>query len=130
MAYRQGMTFQPRSMVEQPDAFGHTSSLLRPAPGIETTDHRYRAAMVQHVMARRIREGLKLRGQKVTTFVEEIGDVPGASADRVRRLLRGETSATFADLAFWSMEFPTVTKEVVRYLEHWTKATDGAREAR
>jgi len=130
MAYRQGMTFEPRSMVEQKDAFGHVAGLLKPAAGIESSDHRYRAAMVQHVMARKIREGLKLRGQKVTTFVEELGDVPGASADRVRRLLRGETSATFADLAFWATEFPVVTKEVMRYLEHWTKATNETRESR
>ena len=120
------MTFEPRSMVEQKDAFGFASGLLRPAPGVAPADHRYRAAMVQHMMARRIREGLRLRAQNVTSFVANIGDVPGMSADRVRRMLRGETSATFADLALWVTEFPDVAKEVIRYVEHWTKAPSGA----
>lgn len=69
--------------------FGCTSGLLQPAPGVEPNDHRYRAAMVQHLMANRVRESLKLRGHTVTSFVEALGDVPGMSADRLRRLLRG-----------------------------------------
>jgi len=126
VVYRAGMTFEPRGMVEQREAFGFHSSLLRPASGVEPTDHRYRAAMVQHLMARRIREGLRLRGMNVTSFVQTIGDVPGLSADRVRRMLRGETSATFADLAFWSSEFPAVAKEIAKYVDHWTKPTEPA----
>ena len=125
--YRQGMTFEPRSMVAQKEAFGYTSGLPVPADGVDPSDHRYRGAMVQHILARMVREGLRHRGLNVTSFVESIGDVPGLSADRLRRVLRGETSATFADLAFFVSEFPATANQVAAYVAHWAK---GAPESR
>ena len=47
-------------------------------------------------------------------------------ADRLRRLLRGETSATFADLTFWAEEHPPAANEVSRYLTHLTQKPDSA----
>lgn len=114
-----GMAFAPRSVVEVPSAFGRVRNLLPPADGIDANDHRYRSAMVQHLIADMIHDGLRLRGQTLPQFLSTAPDVPGLSPDRQRRMLRGETGAQFADLAFWAAEFPTVAIAVAKYIQSW-----------
>lgn len=122
------MAFEPRSVVKIPSAFGRVRNLLEPADGIDVRDHRYRSAMVQHLVADMIHDGLRLRGETLPQFLAQAPNVPGLSPDRQRRMLRGETGAQFADLAFWSSVFPTVAIAVARYIESWVpRLTDEAR---
>jgi hypothetical protein len=126
--YQQGMTFEPRDMVEQKGAFGYSGSLPDPAEGVGRDDHRYRAAMVQHIMARQVRDALKLRGVRLATYLDPYREWPGFSASRMGRVLRGTQSATFADLAFWTAEFPRISEHIAKYMATWKKpeATDAA----
>lgn len=114
-----GMAFEPRSVVAVPSAFGRVRKALAPADGFDARDHRYRAAMVQHLVADMVHDGLRLRGQTLPQFLATVSDVPGLSPDRQRRMLRGETGAQFADLAFWSSVFPTVAVAVGKYIDSW-----------
>jgi hypothetical protein len=123
MPYRPGMTFEPRSMVLRSTEFGSTQGLIRPAEGVAPQDHRYRAAMIQHILARYVNQGVRSRGLSMTTFIASVGDIPGMTADRQRRIMRGETAATFGDFAFWVAEFPKAAVEISKYFEHWEKST-------
>lgn len=114
-----GMAFEPRSVVSVPSAFGRVREVLPPAEGFDERDHRYRAAMVQHRIASMVHDGLRLRGQTLPQFLATTRQLPGLSPDRQRRMLRGETGAHFADLAFWSAEFPRVAREVAKYIGSW-----------
>ena len=114
-----GMAFEPRSVVAVPSAFGRVRDVLPPADGFDERDHRYRAAMVQHRIASIVHDGLRLRGQTLPQFLSTAPEMPGLSPDRQRRMLRGETGAQFADLAFWSSEFPKVAREVAKYVGSW-----------
>lgn len=116
---RLGMAFEPRRVVAIPSAFGRVRALLPPADGVDASDHRYRSAMVQHLIADMVHDGLRLRGVTLPQFLDAAPDLPGLSPDRQRRLLRGETGAQFADLAFWASEFPAITTAVARYMETW-----------
>ncbi|WP_404474150.1 hypothetical protein [Microbacterium aerolatum] len=75
--------------------------------------------MVQHLVADMVHDGLRLRGQTLPQFLATAPDVPGLSPDRQRRMLRGETGAQFADLAFWSSVFPKVAVAVAEYIHSW-----------
>ncbi len=125
-----GMVFEPRSVVAVPSAFGRVRNLLPPAEGVDVRDHRYRAAMVQHLVADMIHDGLRLRGETLPQFLERAPGLPGLSADRQRRMLRGETGAQFADLAFWASVFPTVAVAVARYIESWVPPLSDEARAR
>lgn len=121
-----GMAFEPRSVVAVPSAFGRVRDVLPPADGFDERDHRYRAAMVQHRIASMVHDGLRLRGQTLPQFLSAAPKMPGLSADRQRRMLRGETGAQFADLAFWSAEFPKVARAVAKYIGSWAPEQDPA----
>ena len=125
-----GMAFEPRSVVATPSAFGRVRNLLPPADGIDVRDHRYRSAMVQHLIADMIHDGLRLRGQTLPQFLSTTPDLPGLSPDRQRRMLRGETGAQFADLAFWSVVFPTVAGAVAAYIQSWVPPLTDEQKAR
>lgn len=114
-----GMVFEPRSVVSMPSAFGKVHQSISPAEGIDRRDHRYRAAMIQHLVANTVHTGLRLRGQTLPQFLSTAPDIPGLSPDRQRRMLRGETAAQFADLAFWSSVFPKVAIAVSEYMRSW-----------
>lgn len=102
-----------------PSAFGRVGRSLQPADGVSVRDHRYRAAMVQHIIANMVLDGIRLRGETLPQFLAKAPDLPGLSPDRQRRLLRGETGAQFADLAFWSAVFPTISTAVAEYMQSW-----------
>ncbi|WP_449407129.1 hypothetical protein [Microbacterium maritypicum] len=116
---RPGMVFEPRSVVSVPSAFGKVHESIRPAEGFDRTDHRYRAATIQHMIAHMVHTQLRLRGQTLPQFLATAPDVPGFSPDRQRRMLRGETAAQFADLAFWASVFPQVAAGVAEYITSW-----------
>lgn len=116
---RQGMAFEPRSVVSVPSAFGRVRDAIPPAEGIDARDHRYRAAMVQHLIADMVHDGLRMRGVTLPQFLASVPDTRGLSPDRMRRMLRGETGAQFADLAFWSTVFPKVAVAVAKYIDSW-----------
>ncbi|WP_141677882.1 hypothetical protein [Microbacterium oleivorans] len=86
--------------------------------------------MVQHLVADMIHDGLRLRGETLPQFLERAPGLPGLSADRQRRMLRGETGAQFADLAFWASVFPTVAVAVARYIESWVPPLSDEARAR
>lgn len=117
VGYKSGMSFEPRSILASPSAFGTANGDIAPAEGVEASDHRYRSAMVQHRIARNVESGLSIRGTSLPRFLEDFEGVPGLSLDRQRRVLRGETTATFADLTFWASHFPLVGLYVAQYLE-------------
>lgn len=117
--YRKSSVGEPRSMLKEKAAFGSVGSLPAPAEGISTEDHRYRAALVQHVLANQVRSCLKLSGSSVHEYVADFQDVPGMSGERVLRVLRGETTATYADLAFWCREFPQIIPHVTGAIGSW-----------
>lgn len=75
--------------------------------------------MLQHFLARFVEEELKVRDLSLPAFLDSVDDAPGLSPDRQRRVLRGETSATYADLAFWSGHFPTIAPKLAAYIESW-----------
>lgn len=54
-AHRLGMALAPRKVVATPSAFGAVRELLAHAEGVALEDHRYRAAMMQHLMATLVR---------------------------------------------------------------------------
>ena len=114
-----GMAFEPRSVVAVPSAFGRVRDLIPPAEGVDARDHRYRSAMIQHLIAAMIHDGLTLRGETLPQFLARVPSLPGLSSDRQRRMLRGETGAQFSDMAFWSAEFPTVAAAAIKYIESW-----------
>lgn len=116
----QGFAFEPRSMVEQPKAFGLVPSPISPADGVHMSEHRYRAAMVQHLMAASVRaELLKTTGKSPAEYVADVQE-RGLGQDRVRRVFRGETMAQVTDLAFWGAQFPEVAGVISAYIESWS----------
>lgn len=117
MVYRSGMNFEPRSVVASPSAFGTANGDIPPAEGVAATDHRYRSAMIQHRIARNVESGLSVSETSLPRFLANFEGVPGLSLDRQRRVLRGETTATFADLTFWASHLPLVGLYVAQYLE-------------
>lgn len=110
MAYAPGMAFEPRSKVAQRSAFGKVAVNLQPAAGVAPEDILFRAAIMQHRLAYLVTEQLRLRDTKLTTYLKRVPYAPGLSPDRQLRLLRGETSATYADLMFWAGEFSRVAE--------------------
>ncbi|MFD4957749.1 hypothetical protein [Microbacterium sp. NPDC058389] len=117
------MAFEPRSVVSPRSAFGDVSQTLAPVDGVEPTDHRYRGALLQHRLANLVREELRISGTSLPAFLDQIGDLPGLSKDRQRRMLRGESSATYADLAFWAGHFPRIAAQLAAYLASWAEPT-------
>ncbi|MGA7147187.1 MAG: hypothetical protein WBX17_01705 [Microbacterium sp.] len=111
------MAFEPRTMVASATAFGVMNGDIPPADGVDAADHRYRSAVIQHRIARNVHSGLAYRERTLPRFLQDFDGVPGLSLDRQRRVLRGETSATFADLTFWASHFRLVAVNVARYLE-------------
>jgi len=71
------------------------------------------------VLANQVRSRLRLTGTDVHRYVSDFRDVPGMSADRVMRVLRGETTATYADLAFWCRQFPEITTSITDVISSW-----------
>lgn len=130
MGRKAGMSFEPRTMLETPSAFGAVAGDLPPAPGIDPSDHRYRSAIIQHRIARNVHDGLKYAETTLPRFLEEFDGQAGLSLDRQRRVLRGETSATFADFTFWANHFQFVAFDVTRYQQRlFLPASAAASEA-
>lgn len=128
MAYAPGMAFEPRSKVAQRSAFGQVAVDLHPATGVSPDDVLYRAAIMQHRLAYFVNEQLRLQGTKVTTYLRRIPYAPGLSPDRQLRLLRGETTATYADLMFWAGEFPRVADAMGKFISAMAQPKTGDRQ--
>ncbi|MFJ4254121.1 hypothetical protein [Microbacterium sp. NPDC090003] len=123
-----GFAFVPRELVKQPKAFGSAPGLLEPVHEVAVTSERYRAAMVQHVMASTVRaELLKSRGLTPVAFAERIAE-RGLGADRVRRVFRGETMAQLTDLMFWMGHFPAVAEAISEQTGAWFGANNDAED--
>jgi hypothetical protein len=109
----------PRDVVAQPKAFGQAPGLLEPAPDVDVSGERYRAAMIQHIMAVTVRAGLlKSHGITPPSFAERFPD-RGLGADRVRRIFRGETMAQLTDLMFWMEQVPDVAAAICEQTSAW-----------
>lgn len=120
----QGTAFEPRSVVRERGAFGKVSGLLEPADGIDPEGHRYRAAMMQHLLANTVREYLMYRDSSVPKHFEKAEGAEGFSADRQQRMMRGETMAQYADIAYWSAESPRVATVLAQYIASFVPAPD------
>lgn len=114
-------SFVPREMLARPSAFGNSTNVIAPAAGISTTDSRYRAAMVQHVLSFRVREQLAEDDMTLKSFMEPLSDVRGLGVERMGRVLRGAQMATIADLAFWAGEYPGIARFLAVYVSTWGK---------
>lgn len=124
----QGFAFVPRTLVAQPKAFGQVLGLLEPAHDVAETGERYRAAMVQHLMAAAVRgELLATEGISPSAFAGRFA-ARGMGADRIRRIFRGETMAQLTDLVFWSTQFPAVGVAIVEHTSGWTLTAPLERE--
>lgn len=119
-----GFAFVPRDVVAQPKAFGLAPGLLDPAEDVDVTSERYRAAMLQHVMASTARAALlKTKGIAPSVFAERFSE-RGLGADRVRRIFRGETMAQLTDVMFWSAHFPDVARALAEQTDEWFGAAE------
>jgi hypothetical protein len=115
----QGFAFVPRELVAQPKAFGLAAGLLAPAHGVDESGERYRAAMVQHLMAVAVRgELLRSRGVTPSRYASRF-EGRGLGEDRVRRIFRGETMAQLTDIVFWTAQFPGVASAIAEYASGW-----------
>lgn len=114
-----GAGFEPRSLVKNRSAFGKVSSLLEPADGVDPEGPRYRAAMLQHILANAAREATSWRGTSVAAHIASAEGRDGLSADRQQRLMRGETMAQYADIAYWASHFPSVATALTLYMQSW-----------
>lgn len=123
------MNFEPRTLLASPTAFGKVDGDIRPAEGIAASDHRYRSALIQHRISRNVEAALSYSATSLPRFLKEFEGVPGLSLDRQRRVMRGETSATFADLTFWASHFPVVGLFVAQYLEQSFRPKSKAKAA-
>lgn len=112
MQYRPGMSFVPRDLFAQKAAFGKVQASPKPANGVAKSDHRYRAALLQHVLAREVRDALNNEGMLLADWLEPFEETPGLSAARMGRILRGTTQATLGDIGFWTGEFPEIAKKL------------------
>ncbi|MCR2813031.1 hypothetical protein [Microbacterium sp. zg.Y1084] len=113
------MNFEPRSMIKDKHAFGRSQMSLDPAEGVDEEDHRYRSAILQHRIATTARDLIQVRYGSIERFAEAHHHIPGMSLDRIRRMLRGETTITFADFALFAVELPFVAKTASRVIETW-----------
>ncbi|MDU0366894.1 hypothetical protein RWH45_06675 [Microbacterium sp. KSW4-17] len=76
--------------------------------------------MMQHILANAAREATSWEGSSVAAHVAgAAGGVDGLSADRQQRLMRGETMAQYADIAYWASHFPFVASKLTEYIESW-----------
>lgn len=126
----QGFAFVPRALVAQPKAFGLAAGLLAPAHGVDESGERYRAAMVQHLMAVAVR-GELLRSQGVTpSRYASRFEGRGLGEDRVRRIFRGETMAQLTDIVFWTAQFPGVASAIGEHVSDWCAKDVSAEETR
>lgn len=116
-----GFAFEPRTVVAQPKAFGRVRVELEPAAGISRRDPRFRAAMLQHLMAATVADEALLQHAKAPSQLVA-GEGRGLSADRVRRVFRGETMAQITDLTYWSSRFPAVAVVLSDYLRSHSDA--------
>ncbi|ANG84643.1 hypothetical protein [Microbacterium aurantiacum] len=106
------MKYEPRSALSNPGGFGVLPGAIPPAADLTTSDLRYQGAVLQHAFARRVRLELVSAGKKVSSFVRDFEGDRNLDAARVRRVLRGATSATIEDFAFWGAQFPGVWRDL------------------
>lgn len=119
-----GAVFEPRALVKERAAFGKVGFPIEPAEGVDPASPRYRAAMLQHLLANAVREAVAINGTTVNAHIQSAHGREGLSADRQQRLLRGETMAQYADIAYWASHFPTVALVLIRYVKSWHPALD------
>lgn len=89
--------FEPRKVVTGPAQFGRFRDGLQPAPGYRESSDEFRAAELQHIVAYEFRRWLGEQGSNVGKFADRSKDRV-IQADRLRRVLRGETMMQFTDL--------------------------------
>jgi len=100
--------FKPRDVVQLPKQFGKSSLTLVPAQGVPFDDPRFLAAQMQHLVANAARESMLSEGHSLNSYVDQLGDVPGMTYERLVRIQRGETLMQLADLMAWAQRFATV----------------------
>ena len=74
------------------------------------SDPRYLAAQFQHRICNAVREWLLVGDQTIEGFARELKaeKIPGAGADRLGRVLRGETLLQIVDLVAFAARVPGV----------------------
>lgn len=115
--------FEPRSMFAEPKTFANVSTTPAPRPGIAASNAQYRAAVLQHVAARAVREQLTHRGTNQKDFFAKHSHIRGMSVGRVGRLLRGEQLATLEDITLWFEHLPEGLERFSAYVVRWNQTT-------
>lgn len=113
-----GFTFEPRSFVAIPGKFGKQRAPLGARVGVNSQDPRFLAASAQHQLSFLLQEHLRREGRSVTWLASPEAGHPGASVDRVRRMLRGETLMQLADVVL-------ITRLVPGAMEVWATTVGG-----
>lgn len=108
--------FEPRKVVTGPAQFGRFRDGLEPAPGYATSSDEFRAAQLQHIVAYEFRRWLSEHGSNVGKFTKQPnGRV--IQADRLRRVLRGETMMQFTDLMLLTRTSTNALKALLEYFD-------------
>ena len=110
--------FKPRDVVLSPKQFGKSSLPLAAAEGVAFQDPRFQAARLQHLVANAARESMLAEGYSLHGYVDQLGDVPGMTYERLVRIQRGETLMQLADLMAWAARFPSV-RSLLRHANSW-----------
>lgn len=100
--------FKPRDVVLSPKQFGKSSLPLAAAEGVAFQDPRFQAARLQHLVANAARESMLAEGYSLHGYVDQLGDVPGMTYERLVRIHRGETLMQLADLMALAQRFAAV----------------------
>lgn len=117
-----GPRYAPREYTDDPAAFGKAESLSWPQVTTTVERSRRRAAVLQHLYVRRIRQRLKAKRMKVADFAER----SGSSYYRMSRLLRGEIVMRLEDIAIADLLLDEVSEFAIEFA---SKKRDGEARA-
>lgn len=78
--------------------------------GVDASDPRYLAALLQHRVANKVRESLLAAGSSLQELAKLPDLPPGMSYDRLVRIQRGETMMQLADLLNWATRYEPVRR--------------------
>lgn len=106
--------FAPRKLFARREQFGQFHEVPRPANGVVAESDEFRAAALQHLLSYEFRRWLSEQGMSVEKFAFQQSAQPGR-ADRLRRLLRGETMMQLTDIIRFTSASPNVRAAVFEY---------------
>lgn len=107
--------FAPRKVFAQREQFGQFHEVPRAAEGVRERSDEFRASALQHLISYEFRRWLSDHGLTVEQFASR-QEGKTVRADRLRRLLRGETMMQLTDIIRFASVSPGVREVVLEYL--------------